>query len=289
MAPAAGAGRDRRVGRGVVVVETRRDDPCPCGDAGRHGRSARRPRAPRRRSGSRSSTPGKGESSAHSTQPGSVHWFEAAELYAKISGYLKEQSVDIGDRVKQGQLLAVIDNPEVIEDADRAAAALVQAKAAVTQAEARVRTTEADLKTALAMVKKAEADIARYTSTRRFREKELARYQGLLAQKAFRNSSSMRMEEHYESAIAAERSAEAEVFAVQGQGHLGRGDGRTGQGRPRRGQGERRGRRVEPVQGQGLRRVHQDRLPLYRQSSPSAASTGATSSARPKRGARSRS
>jgi RND family efflux transporter MFP subunit len=150
-----------------------------------------------------------------STQPGSVHWFEAAELFAKISGYLKDQAVDIGMEVKQGDLLAVIDNPEVIEDAARAAATLLQVKAAVTQAEARVRTSEADLKTALALVKKAEADIARYTSTRRYREKELARYKGLLEKQAVPQQIVDEMEEHYESAIAAERSAEAEVFATK--------------------------------------------------------------------------
>ena len=46
--------------------------------------------------------PQKGGIVRTSTQPGSVHWFEAAELYAKISGYLKEQSVDIGDRGEAG-------------------------------------------------------------------------------------------------------------------------------------------------------------------------------------------
>jgi HlyD family secretion protein len=148
-----------------------------------------------------------------STQPGSVHWFEAAELYAKISGYLKEQSVDIGTKVKQGDLLAVIDNPELIEDAKRAAAAVLQAEAAVAQADARVRTSEADLKTALAMVKKAEAEIGRYASTRRFHEKQLNRYKGLLGQKALPQQMVDEEEDRYESAIAAERSAEAEVFA----------------------------------------------------------------------------
>ena len=31
---------------------------------------------------------------------------------AKVSGYVKEINVDIGDRVKQGQLLAVLELPE---------------------------------------------------------------------------------------------------------------------------------------------------------------------------------
>ena len=49
-----------------------------------------------------------------SVQPGSIHPFESAELYAKVSGYLQILNVDIGDRVKEGQLLAEIDSPELI-------------------------------------------------------------------------------------------------------------------------------------------------------------------------------
>jgi RND family efflux transporter MFP subunit len=150
-----------------------------------------------------------------SSQTGSVHAFESAELYAKISGYLKVLSVDIGDRVKQGQILAVLDNPELVEDADRAAAALDQAKAAVTQADARINTAEADLKAAEAEVLKARADIERYTSTRKFRAKELARYRGLHAKQAVPQQIVDEEEEHYESALAAERSAQAEVVSSQ--------------------------------------------------------------------------
>jgi RND family efflux transporter MFP subunit len=150
-----------------------------------------------------------------SAQIGSVHWFEAAELYAKVSGYLKELSVDIGDRVKQGQVLAIIDNPEVIEEAAHAAAALEQAKASVTQSEAKIRTAEADVEAARAMVKKDEADIERYTSARHYRSKVLARFQGLLARKAVEQQVVDEQEEAYESAVAAEHSAQAEVFTAQ--------------------------------------------------------------------------
>lgn len=39
--------------------------------------------------------------------------FETADLTPKVEGYIKEIKVDIGDRVSKGQLLAVIDAPEV--------------------------------------------------------------------------------------------------------------------------------------------------------------------------------
>jgi RND family efflux transporter MFP subunit len=159
--------------------------------------------------------PQKGGITRTSTQPGSVHWFEYAELFAKVSGYLKEQSVDIGSPVKQGDLLAVIDNPEVIKEADRDAAALAQAKAAVKLAEARVRTADADVETAKASVKKAEADILRYTSARKYRKKELERYEGLYAQQAVPRQLVDEYQDHYEAAVSAERSAEAEVDAAK--------------------------------------------------------------------------
>lgn len=39
--------------------------------------------------------------------------YETAELTAKVQGYVKDIRVDIGDRVHRGQILAVIDAPEV--------------------------------------------------------------------------------------------------------------------------------------------------------------------------------
>jgi RND family efflux transporter MFP subunit len=159
--------------------------------------------------------PTKGGITRTSSQTGSVHAFESAELFAKISGYLKELSVDIGDHVKRGQVLAVIDSPEIIEEAERDAAALTQARAAVTQAEARVKTAEADLKAAEAGVAKSRADIERYTSTRKYREKELERFRGLFAKRAVPQQVIDEEEEHLDSAIAAEHSAQADVLTSQ--------------------------------------------------------------------------
>src|SRR4051812_42266374 len=39
-------------------------------------------------------------------QPGSCEPMEFADLYSKVSGFLAEQSADIGDPVKAGQVLA---------------------------------------------------------------------------------------------------------------------------------------------------------------------------------------
>ncbi len=39
--------------------------------------------------------------------------YESAALFAKVQGFVKEMRVDLGDRVKKGQVLAVIEAPEV--------------------------------------------------------------------------------------------------------------------------------------------------------------------------------
>jgi len=150
-----------------------------------------------------------------SSQVGSVLAYEDADLYAKVSGYLKALHVDYGSRVKRGQLLAEIDDPEVVKEEARAAAALVQARAAIKQAEARIETAEADKKAADAMVGQAKAEILRTTSKRKYREKVLARYRDLVARNAETQQVVDEQEENLEAARADEYAAKAaEVTAV---------------------------------------------------------------------------
>ena len=76
-------------------------------------------------------------------QPASIHSFETVELYAMVSGYLKTQGVDIGSRIKKGQMLAEIDVPRDAKVVEEAAALVEQAQAQILQAEARVKMAEA--------------------------------------------------------------------------------------------------------------------------------------------------
>jgi multidrug efflux pump subunit AcrA (membrane-fusion protein) len=45
--------------------------------------------------------------------PGAAEALTQATLYARVNGYLKERMVDIGDHVKAGETLAVIDAPDI--------------------------------------------------------------------------------------------------------------------------------------------------------------------------------
>jgi RND family efflux transporter MFP subunit len=60
--------------------------------------------------------------------------FQEIDVMAKVSGYIKEINVDIGDRVKEGQLLATLEIPEMQDDLTRAAAAIEEANAELATA-----------------------------------------------------------------------------------------------------------------------------------------------------------
>jgi RND family efflux transporter MFP subunit len=73
------------------------------------------------------------------TLPGeTAAWYEST-LYARVTGYVAKWYVDIGDHVRQGQILATIETPEL--DADLAAA---RAELTAADAQVKVRAAEAE-------------------------------------------------------------------------------------------------------------------------------------------------
>ena len=68
--------------------------------------------------------------------PATTLAFTSANIYARASGYIVERKADIGDRVKQGQLLAQITAPELDRQIAQNESTLAQTSAAVQQAEA---------------------------------------------------------------------------------------------------------------------------------------------------------
>jgi len=67
--------------------------------------------------------------------------YQEIDLHAKVAGFLKDMRVDIGDRVQAGQLLAVIEVPELQDDITHAEATLHRSQDAVRRAEAESQAT----------------------------------------------------------------------------------------------------------------------------------------------------
>ena len=78
----------------------------------------------------------------HVSLPGTTLAFEAANIYARASGYVLKRYVDIGDHVKAGQLLAEITAPEVEAQVAQYQNSLQQAQATQRQNEAQRASTQ---------------------------------------------------------------------------------------------------------------------------------------------------
>ncbi len=88
------------------------------------------------------------------TIPADFRPFQEIEVHAKVAGFLKAINVDVGDRVKAGQLLAVLEIPELQEE-------IKEDAAGVNRANEEVRRAQADLQRA-----ESAHDIAHLSATR---------------------------------------------------------------------------------------------------------------------------
>lgn len=69
------------------------------------------------------------------TLPGHLDAWIATPIHARVGGYLKQWNVDIGQKVKAGEVLALIDTPELDQQFEQAKAELVRAQASVRLAD----------------------------------------------------------------------------------------------------------------------------------------------------------
>jgi HlyD family secretion protein len=102
-------------------------------------------------------------------EPGQLEAYETTPIHAKIAGYVKDWTVNIGAEIKKGQVLAELWVPEVEADlqekraaVEQAVARRAQAEAAVKVAQAAVTSAEARVAEVQAGVKRADADLTRW-------------------------------------------------------------------------------------------------------------------------------
>lgn len=146
------------------------------------------------------------------SQSGVAHSFESAELYAKVSGFLKTISVDIGSIVKEGDVLAEVDIPELEQDVESTIAAWHQSQAEVLEAEAHVQSVIADQKSIEAKVAQAKAEVSRFDSEVDLASKQLARIRELSDLKAIE---SRIVDEHIQQLESAKAAQQASTSAVK--------------------------------------------------------------------------
>jgi HlyD family secretion protein len=77
--------------------------------------------------------------------PGQTEAFQIANIFARATGYISDREVDIGNRVKKGDLLVHIAAPDLDQQLAQAVAQLGQVEAALNQAQAQVTQATANL------------------------------------------------------------------------------------------------------------------------------------------------
>jgi RND family efflux transporter MFP subunit len=145
------------------------------------------------------------------TEPGNVDAFDYANLYSKVSGYLKIQNVDIGSVVKQGEVLAEIDAPEYLQSRDQAKAEVEEAKAKLELAKAAVVRAEADVGAAEAGVAEKQARLTRANAYLSFRKIQYERMSHLFELKSI---DQRLVEESQKELEAAQRAVEATEASI---------------------------------------------------------------------------
>ena len=150
-------------------------------------------------------------------QPGSVEPFDSEDLFAKVSGFLVEQTVerngkkldvvDIGTYVKKGDILARISVPEYEKQVKRDEARLRDARAKVKQMDAHIVAAKAEARASDVAVEYARVLVKSKTSFRQYREKQLIRIKELVKADALDQRARDEQEDYYLSALESEHAA----------------------------------------------------------------------------------
>jgi multidrug efflux pump subunit AcrA (membrane-fusion protein) len=124
--------------------------------------------------------------------------FQEVDVHAKVAGYIRQIYVDVGDHVKEGQTLAVLEVPEL-------AAQLTGSEAAVRAAEQQIRKAQGDVQRAQSSHAAAHSAYVRLKQAADSRP-------GLVAQQDIDDSQAKDLETEGQTA-----SAEAELAAAKQQ------------------------------------------------------------------------
>lgn len=139
---------------------------------------------------------------------GTVEAFWSADQFAKDSGYVAAVRADIGDRVKKGQVLAVIDDPELHQQRASAQATLVVKQQLLKAADAATLQAQA-------VGEVARSQLAGLEAEARLAQVTLARQEKLFSEKAATNQQLDEVRAKAQVAAAAVEVGKSKIAAAQ--------------------------------------------------------------------------
>jgi RND family efflux transporter MFP subunit len=109
--------------------------------------------------------------------PGNIQAITEAPILARADGYIRTRLVDIGDRVRAGQIVAEIEAPEIDQQIRQARAALQQAQAGLDQATANHEQGKSNLELARVTAQRWSSLFAQGVVSRQENDQYQAQYQ----------------------------------------------------------------------------------------------------------------
>ena len=106
--------------------------------------------------------------------PGTTTPLTQADIYARSNGYVSRRLADIGDHVHKGQLIAIVDSPDLDQQVD-------QARQQVSQAESQVAQQKAQLALATVTVQRYRVLVAKGVFSKQDGDQRETDYQGQIA------------------------------------------------------------------------------------------------------------
>jgi HlyD family secretion protein len=148
-------------------------------------------------------------------QPSFIDSYEQTAVYAKLPGYILKWNVDIGDRIKQGELMATLFIPELEQELNLKKAQVVMDTALVAQANRLVEVASGNLKAAEATVVQNKADVGKYQALVKRWDSEVGRQVAMVDERVLDQQILGESRRQLESSQASKDAADAAVKTAE--------------------------------------------------------------------------
>ena len=150
-------------------------------------------------------------------QPSFVQSYERSSVYPKMNAYIQKWIVDIGDKVKKGDVLANLFVPELVEDHGTKQATVVLDQERIALAKEVVEVAKADVKAAEARLEEARAELASCRAEAERWDSEVKRLQGEVDRGVVTPQDLLQSTNRWKASVAARDAAAATVLKADAE------------------------------------------------------------------------
>ena len=144
-------------------------------------------------------------------QPSFIESYERTAVYPKLTAYIEKWIVDIGDKVKKGEVLARLFVPELVEDSETKKATVTLDEEKIELAKQMVDVAAADVEAAKARVTEAKAILAKFAAEVARWDSEVKRLKNEVDRGVVDPQILLESTNQWKASLAAEDSAKATI------------------------------------------------------------------------------